>query len=212
MFDTSSIILFLSAAFFVLVVPGPAVIYITTRSLDQGTKAGIVSTIGIAFGSVIHVGFAAFGLSAILVTSAYAFAIIKFAGAAYLIYLGITKLFSKTKFDFEKEKIQKSNSKMFVEGMLVNLLNPKTALFFFSFLPQFADAANGSIALQIFILGMIFVLMGLVSDSLYAIVAGTFQKYILTHPRILNIQKYVTGSIYILLGAVTALTSGSRTK
>ncbi len=208
MFELSSFIIFLSAAFFVLVVPGPAVIYITTRSLDQGTKAGIVSTIGIAFGSLIHVAFAAFGLSAILVTSAYAFTIVKFVGAAYLIYLGITKLFSKTKLDFEKEKIRKSHSKMFVEGLLVNLLNPKTALFFFSFLPQFTDAVNGSIVLQIFILGMIFVLMGLVSDSIYAVVAGTFQKYISSHPKILNIQKYVTGSIYLLLGAFTALSEG----
>ena len=211
MFELSSFIIFLSAAFFVLVVPGPAVIYITTRSLDQGTKAGIVSTIGIAFGSLLHVAFAAFGLSAILVTSAYAFTVVKFVGATYLIYLGITKLLSKTKVSFEKEKAQKSHSKMFVEGLLVNLLNPKTALFFFSFLPQFADAANGSIALQIFILGMIFVLMGLVSDSLYAIVAGTFQKYISSHPKILNIQKYVTGSVYILLGTATAL-SGSNNK
>ncbi len=208
MFELSSFIIFLSAAFFVLVVPGPAVIYITTRSLDQGTKAGIVSTIGIAVGSIIHVAFAALGLSAILVTSSYAFTIVKFAGAGYLIYLGITKLFSKSKITFEKENNHKSNSKMFVEGILVNLLNPKTALFFFSFLPQFTDAANGSIALQIFVLGMIFVIMGLVSDSLYAVIAGTFQKYIIKNPRVLQIQKYVTGSIYLLLGAFTALSEG----
>ena len=208
--DPSALTLFLIAAAVLLLTPGPAVLYIVARSIDQGRLAGIVSTLGIATGTLFHIAAAAFGLSALLVTSALAFNIVKYLGAAYLIYLGIRTLLRRETPTPTAEVKSKKLGKIFYEGVLVNLLNPKTALFFFAFLPQFVDPARGAAAVQILTLGGIFVVMAIISDGLYALLAGSIGQLLKSNQRFLSLQRYFTGGIYLALGVVTALAGSGR--
>ena len=213
MFDYNSLIMFLTASIILLVIPGPAVIYITTQSIDKGTKAGLVSTVGIACGTLVHVIAASLGISAILVTSAVLFSIVKYIGAAYLVYLGIKKLVGKNVPVNAGPQRNFSYKQIFYEGLVVNVLNPKTALFFFSFLPQFINVSSGSVVLQMFMLGSIFTCMGIVSDGLYAITAAKVSVYIKKNKKVIALQNYFTGTVYIILGLYTALSgSSSRNK
>ncbi len=211
MVDKSSLVVFVLASLALLLAPGPAVLYVVARSVDQGRLAGIISVLGISLGGWVHVVAAAVGLSALLVSSALAFTIVKYLGAAYLIYLGITTLLAPTKPVGEAEIIKMSHIKIFRQGMIVNILNPKTALFFFTFIPQFVDPTRGSVALQIVFLGSIFLIMAIITDGMYAIVAGTLGQWLKTNQQFLKIQKYLSGTIYIFLGITTAL-SGSEAK
>ena len=204
MFDTASLIIFISAALALIISPGPAVLFVVARSLEQGRIAGIVSTLGITFASLIHVVFAAVGLSALLMKSAIAFSVIKYLGAAYLIYLGIRALMTKAQAADIQEVESVKLSKLFVQGFIVNIFNPKTALFFLAFLPQFVDPSRGSALVQIIVLGTIFLVMALVSDSIYAVVAGTAKELLSGSLRMARAQKYVAGTIYIALGITTA--------
>ncbi|MGZ4808409.1 MAG: LysE family translocator [Thermoanaerobaculia bacterium] len=208
--DPAHFALFLGAAVVLLVIPGPAVLYITARSIDQGRMAGIVSVLGIAAGTLVHVFAAAVGISAILVRSALAFETLRYAGAAYLVYLGVTKLRSARTAGAIVEPPRQTLSQIFRNGITVNVLNPKTALFFFAFLPQFIDPSR-SAATQIVILGMIFLVMGMASDSVYAIAAGSAADWLRGRTSITRGAEYAAGGVYIALGAMTALT-GRRTK
>ena len=172
MFEWTRLVTFMLAAGLLIVVPGPAVLYIVARSIDQGRLAGIVSVLGIALGAVVHSLAAAVGITAVLAASALAFSTVKYLGAAYLIYLGITTLLKKPEVQENIVVEPKPLWQIFRQGFVVNLLNPKTALFFLAFLPQFADPAHGSVPLQTFILGLIFVTIALFSDSIYALLAG----------------------------------------
>ena len=212
MFDTASLVIFVSATLALLIVPGPSVLYIVTRSLEQGRAAGIVSVLGIGLAALVHVTFAALGLSALLMQSALAFSVVKYLGAAYLIYLGVRTLTTKAS-PTQAEAIKTMTySRIFSQGFLVNLLNPKTALFFLAFLPQFVDPARASVTLQIVTLGMIFVVLAIVSDSVYAVIAGTARQLLSGNLLVARFQKYLAGTIYILLGVTTAFSGGSRTK
>ncbi len=206
---TVNLPLFIPAAVVLLLTPGPVVLYVVTRSIDQGRTAGLVSVLGSELGNLCHVLAAALGLSAILLSSALAFDIVKYAGAAYLIYLGIQKLRSKDKPIDENIKPE-SLRRIFLQGIMVAILNPKTALFFFAFLPQFVDTSGGSIAPQILFLGIIFVVMALVSDSMYALLAGYAGRWLRGNMQFLRVQRYVTGTVYIGLGITAALASGSK--
>ncbi len=209
--EWSTLLVFAAASLGLLVIPGPAVIYIVTRSIDQGRLAGLVSVFGIAGGTMFHVVAAALGLSALLMTSATAFKIVKLLGALYLIYLGIRKLLVKEEVE-QPQLVEHSRlSKIFFQGVIVNVLNPKTGLFFLAFLPQFADPSRGSVALQILMLGLIFEALALCSDSLFAMLAGTFGHWLKGNTRFLQGQRYFAGSMYILLG-LTAAVSGSDSK
>lgn len=208
--DPAHFALFLGAAVVLLVIPGPAVLYITARSIDQGRLAGIASVLGIATGTLVHVFAAAVGVSAILVRSALAFETLRYAGAAYLIYLGVMKLRSARNSEPIAAAPRESLHEIFRKGITVNVLNPKTALFFFAFLPQFVDPARPAGA-QIAVLGMIFLLMGMLSDSVYAIAAGSAADWLRGRSSITRRAEYAAGTVYIALGAMTALT-GSRTK
>jgi len=208
--DLSSITLFIAAASVLLIVPGPAVIYIVNRSLDQGKLAGIISVLGIGTGTLIHITAAVLGISAILASSAVAFNILKYAGALYLIYLGIQKFLSKDEPLFDNRYTKIKFSKIFYQGVIVNLLNPKTALFFFAFLPQFVNPKE-NVTLQILILGFLLILMGLISDGMYALLAGYLGSWIKKRIQLLRAQKYVSGTIYFALG-ITAVFSGSNKK
>jgi threonine/homoserine/homoserine lactone efflux protein len=205
MIDTPSIVVFLVAATVLLVTPGPAVLYIVARSIDQGRAAGVVSVLGIAVGTFFHVGAAAFGLSAILVSSAIAFSVVKYLGAAYLIYLGIRKFVKPDDIENRERGERRRLRRIFYEGVIVNVLNPKTALFFFAFLPQFVDVSSGSVALQILLLGAIFVGMGVVSDGAYALLAGSLGDWMKRNLRLLKAQRYFAGTVFIALGIATAL-------
>lgn len=202
--DPSTLVLFAAAALALIVVPGPAVLYIVAQSIDRGRLAGFVSALGIAVGGLVHVTAAAIGLSSLLVSSATAFAAVKYAGAAYLIGLGLYTLFVRREEAAANVPQERRLRRRFGQGVVVNVLNPKTALFFFAFLPQFVDPDKGSAALQIGILGLLFVSLAILSDSVWALVAGTASQRLRGSRRFLAVQRYVSGSVFVGLGALTA--------
>lgn len=204
------IALFIVAAIGLLLIPGPAIVYIVTRSVEQGRQAGLASVLGIELASLAHAMAAAFGLSAILLASALAFSVVKYIGAAYLIFLGLRALLKREQSEQLQILYHKPLRQLTAQGFLVNLLNPKTALFFYAFLPQFVDPNRGSVIVQILIFGLIFVLLASCTDSLFALLASTAGRVLRKSTRIKQIQRYVTGCIYITLGVVTALTGSER--
>jgi threonine/homoserine/homoserine lactone efflux protein len=199
--DSSSIWLFCVAAVALLAIPGPAVLYIVVQSAEQGRRAGLASVAGIHVGSLVHVAAATAGLSALIVASAVAFSAVKFAGAAYLVYLGIRKLLERPVAADAGRPPPEPLRRSFTRGIVVNVLNPKTALFFLAFLPQFVDRSRGDVWSQVLVLGLLFVLLGLVSDSLYAVAAGTVGGLLRRRRTAL---RYGSGAVYIGLGAVAA--------
>ena len=210
--EPSTLVLFLLTALALLLTPGPAVLYIITRSVDQGRVAGIVSTLGLGVGNLFHVLAAALGISALLVSSALAFSVVKYLGAAYLIYLGLRKLLARERHEQATTRERRRLSAIFGQGVLVNLLNPKTALFFLAFLPQFVEPSKGRVTLQILLLGLLFVLLGILSDSLYALLAGTLAHYLKVSRSFLRAERYFAGTVYISLGLATALSGSSKSK
>jgi len=197
--------LFIFASIVLLLTPGPAVLYIIARSVDQGRVAGIVSVLSIEVGNLFHAVAAALGLSALLLSSATAFSVIKYLGAAYLIYLGLRKLFSKNGSMAETVVKPQSLGRIFSQGVTVAVLNPKTALFFLAFLPQFVDRTRGQVALQLLMLGCLFVLMAIISDSLYALLASSAGQWLKARRQVWLFERYVAGLIYIGLGIGAAL-------
>lgn len=208
--DLDTITVFAAASLLFAVVPGPAVIYIVTRSVDQGRAAGLVSALGIATGTLVHVPAAVVGLSALLVSSATAFTIVKFLGAAYLVYLGIRKLLDREAGALDEQPTKRTLKHIFTQGAVVGVLNPKTALFFLAFLPQFVDPARGSTALQLGVLGVLLVCISMTSDSCYALLTGTAGGWLRRRgSRFMRRQRLVSGGIYIALG-LSAAVAGSR--
>jgi threonine/homoserine/homoserine lactone efflux protein len=203
------LLLFMMAATVLLIIPGPAVLYIVARSVDQGRRAGLASCSGIATGGLAHVLAATLGLSALLVSSAIAYSVVKYAGAAYLIYLGIRKLRERPGAGDVAPVQPASLRHIYAQGILVQVLNPKTAIFFFAFLPQFVQPARGSMACQFLALGLLFLGMGFLSDSLWALTAGSAAGWLRRNPKFLRNQHYVSGGVYLGLGLATAL-GGSR--
>jgi threonine/homoserine/homoserine lactone efflux protein len=210
MLDPSKLPLFLLAAFALLLTPGPAVLYIIARSLDQGRTAGLVSVASVEVGNLFHVMAATLGLSALLLSSALAFTIVKYLGAAYLIYLGVRKLLSREALHPAASLQPQSLQRIFSQGVLVAALNPKTALFFFAFLPQFVDSSRGSVAGQMLALGCLFILMALITDSIYALLAGTIGRRLKDSPHFLRAERYVVGSVYIGLGVTAAFADARK--
>jgi threonine/homoserine/homoserine lactone efflux protein len=207
----SSLLLFITGALLLLAVPGPAVLYIVSRSIGHGRPAGLVSAMGIATGTLFHVAAATLGLSALLASSALAFQFVKYIGAAYLIFLGIRVLRGGDSGMFEAATGQPKLRNIFSQGVLVNLLNPKTALFFLAFLPQFVDPTRGHATLQIFQLGVLFALLGWLSDSVWALLAGTLAGHLRASARFRSIQRNVSGGALIALGVASAF-SGAKSK
>jgi threonine/homoserine/homoserine lactone efflux protein len=206
----TTIVLFLAAGAALVVIPGPNIIYIVTRSVDQGRRAGLVSALGVEAATPIHVTAAAFGVSALLLSSALAFSAVKYAGAAYLIALGIRTLISRPP-DHQGGAVEpKPLVRIFFQGMAVNLLNPKTALFFFAFLPQFVDPARGPSIEQIFFFGIVLNLLGLCNDVVHALLAAKAGKWLRGTAQFRHIQQYVTGSAYLTLGVTAALTGSEK--
>src|SRR3954447_3997729 len=180
--DPQTVWLFGLAAIALIVIPGPAVLYIVAQSVGQGRRAGLVSASGVATGGFVHVFAAAVGLSGLLLSSAAAFTVVKFAGAAYLIYLGARRLLGLEPSALLAIEQGRSNRELYRDGAVVNVLNPKTALFFYAFLPQFLDPKRGQIALQAVALGTLFVVIALVSDSVWALASGSAASWLKEWP------------------------------
>ncbi|HTO85529.1 MAG TPA: LysE family translocator [Methylomirabilota bacterium] len=207
----TSLGVFAVAAILLLLTPGPAVLYIVARSVEQGRIAGLASVCGITTGTLFHVLAAALGLSALLASSALAFAVVKYAGAGYLIYIGVRRILSRAEAPAEQVHLpRRSLGRLYRDGVVVNLLNPKTALFFLAFLPQFVDPSRGAVAFQIAFLGLLFALMGLTSDGLYAIAAGTAGRWVKRNSHYLRWERFVTGGVFIGLGVTAALAGNAR--
>ncbi len=216
MLELSRLPVFLIASLILLLTPGPAVLYIVARSLDQGRLAGLVSVLSVEIGNSFHVIAAALGVSALLMSSALAFSVVKYLGAAYLVYLGLRKLFSRVEeaqpagaqpaVSAERQRLRH----IFSQGVVVATLNPKTALFFLAFLPQFVDRSRGPVAVQMLVLGCMFVAMAIVSDGMYALLAGSVGQWLKGTRAFLWAERYIAGSIYIGLGVTAALADAGK--
>ncbi len=197
--------LFVVASAVLLLTPGPAVLFIVARSVEQGRTAGLVSVLGIHLGTIVHVTAAAVGLSALLVSSALAFAIVKYLGAAYLVWIGIRTLMAKDPDPERPEVPAEPLRRVFRDGFVVNLFNPKTAIFFLAFLPQFVDPARGALHWQILILGLTFMGLGVMSDGMFALVAGAAGDFLRRNRRLLRFQRWFAGASFIGVGVTAAL-------
>jgi threonine/homoserine/homoserine lactone efflux protein len=205
--DPSRLALFVGAALLLLVVPGPSVLYIVTQSVSHGRRAGIASVAGITTGTLVHIAAATVGLSALLASSALAFDVVKYLGAAYLIAVGIRRLAGVEPEQEPHLRRTRDLGRLYRQGIVVNVLNPKTALFFLAFLPQFVEPTRGAAWLQILALGLLFAALGFLSDSVWAAVAGTLGERLRRSTRFPAVQRYVSGSVFVGLGAVAALTA-----
>jgi len=213
MFDLHTIFAFIGTSLLLLIIPGPAVLYIIAKSTEQGRKAGMASVAGIEAGTLVHVVASAVGISTLLLASATAFSILKYAGAFYLIWMGLKKICTRQPVTAAVENSSPQGiSRIFWQGAIVNILNPKTALFFFAFLPQFVNPAKGGVTMQLVVLGLIFVMLATITDSIYALAAGSLSKWLKRQPRYLVIQHYVSGVIYVFLGVLTMLVQPSQKK
>ena len=210
--DTQTIWLFCLAATALIVIPGPAVLYIVAQSVGQGRRAGLVSASGVASGGLVHVVAAAIGLSGLLLSSATLFSVVKFAGAGYLIYLGGRRLLGLEASALVAPTEARSRRWLYRDGAVVNILNPKTALFFYAFLPQFLDPDKGAVALQALFLGTLFVAIALVSDSLWALASGSAADWLKARPIAVKVERWVTGTVLIGLGTAAALTGAHKSK
>lgn len=193
------------ASLALLVIPGPAVLYIINRSVADGRSVALAAVAGLEIGNFMHVIAATVGLSAVIATSAAAFSVVKWIGAGYLIYIGIRTLATKPQ-AVSQLNDPMSRRRAFTQGIVVNTFNPKVALFFLSFLPQFIDSDRGSAALQSLVLGSTFVVLGCISDSLFAILASALRGTLMRGKSLPFVQRYVSGSVFIALGAIASTT------
>jgi threonine/homoserine/homoserine lactone efflux protein len=208
--DATTLLLFAAASLALLLVPGPAVLFVVARSLEQGRTAGIVSVLGVHAGSVVHVAAAVAGISALVASSATAFAVVKYAGAAYLVLLGIQRLRRRGD-DALAAALPAPRARLFRQGVVVSVLNPKTAVFFLAFLPQFVDPDVGPAAPQVAVLGLCFVALGIVSDGAWALAAGAAGRRLRRSASVRRRLDRASGVTYLGLGAVAAL-GGDRPK
>ena len=199
--ELHTLLVFGAASLAFVMVPGPAVIYIVSRSLAEGRTAGVVSALGIQAGGLLHVLAATVGLSALLASSAAGFTVVRYAGAAYLVYIGIRRILDGDPGE-DEEGPAPERSKLFWQGVVVNALNPKTALFFLAFLPQFVDPERGAVAPQVLVLGACFLVLATLSDSTYALVAGTLRGR-LGRSRRVRLAR-LSGCSYVGLGVLAA--------
>lgn len=202
----TSLLGFVAAALVVLLIPGPGVLYVVARSAGQGYRAGLASALGLSVGALVHVAAATAGLSAILLTSATAFGIVKAFGAGYLIYLGIRTLFAGRPAAGAEATTPLSLYRLLTDGVVVSVFNPKIAVFFLAFLPQFVDPGRGPIPQQVFLLGLIYAALALITDGAYALLAGSLRHWLGGRVMQGPLPRYVSGTLYLGLGVNAALT------
>jgi threonine/homoserine/homoserine lactone efflux protein len=212
--ELSTVWLFALASLALALVPGPAVLYIVARGVEGGRSAGFASAMGVALGGLVHVAFAAVGLSAILASSASAFAAIKWLGVAYLAWLGLSRIFSGDDGYDASPNIEAARpSRVFAQGVIVNVLNPKTALIFLAFLPQFVNPSLGAAWSQMMVLGFVFVGVAMCTDAAYALVSGAASEWLRRRNESRSFRRgsrYVSGGIYLALGAVAAASGSGK--
>jgi threonine/homoserine/homoserine lactone efflux protein len=203
----TSFALFCLASAALAVVPGPAVTYIVMHSVDKGRRAGLASAAGVASGGLVHVAAATVGLSALIASSATAFTVVKLVGAVYLIVVGIRRIAGRD----DREQVQAppaALSRIYRQGVIVNVFNPKTALFFLAFLPQFIDR-GASVPPQVAVLGLTFAAIAFVSDCLYALLADLLAGRLRRSGRGSKARRYLSGGIFVALGVTAAATHRS---
>jgi threonine/homoserine/homoserine lactone efflux protein len=205
MIDTSNFTLFIVTSIAVIFMPGPAMLFVISNGLTKGPKASIAAAFGTTAGVSFHLFCAAFGLAVILKTSAIAFTVVKFGGAAYLIYLAIKTLLSKEQIVNDFSDNEKTENSIFLQGIFINILNPKLSIFFLAFLPQFINPNLTSTSSQTLILGTIFMAMTIVIFIGYGLCASLLRQKVLNSPRILKAIKWCFASIFMALGVRLAL-------
>lgn len=205
----SAIAAFAAASVILLIIPGPAVLYIVNRSVSDGRQVGIAAATGLSLGNLVHALAAAVGLSAVLATSATAFTIVKWAGAIYLVGVGVRTL-TKPAPVIDTDRPGVSLRRSFTQGIVVNTLNPKVALFFLSFLPQFIDTDAGRPGLQALVLGLVFVAIGFCTDCTYSLLASGLRHVLLRGKALPFVQRWVAGTVFIGLGVVAASASATH--
>jgi threonine/homoserine/homoserine lactone efflux protein len=205
MVDATSLALFMTATLALNLAPGPDMLYVSTRSLSQGRRAGVISALGIAAGAVVHTLAIASGLAALLRAVPIAYEIVQYAGAAYLIWLGIKALRSRSGPLTGAPLDRASEWAVFRQGMITNLLNPKVALFFLAFLPQFTNPTAGSVAAQIVVLGCLFNLSGTLVNIGVAWLAASARQWLTAGHQGKRALRWLTGSVFIGLGLRLAL-------
>lgn len=205
MLDQTTLITYLAVLLGFVFLPGPAVLLTLARATSSGTRAGLATGLGIAVGDLIHTVLAVVGISAVIFASAFMFSVVKYLGAAYLVYLGLKAIFEKAKPDLPAAALWLSPGAAFRQGILLEVLNPKSAMFFLAFLPQFVKPENGAVALQLLTLGVLFVVMGLLSTVVVAISAGGVGRFLRRNPAVMRWQGKAVGGIYCGLGVRLAL-------
>ncbi|MEG6551651.1 LysE family translocator [Desulfocurvibacter africanus] len=210
MFDLTTLAVFAAASLTISLMPGPAMLYIIARSASQGRLAGLVSVLGLGVGGLAHVIAAGLGLSALLMSSALAFNVLKYLGAAYLIWLGLRTLLARPKAEEPCRMRAEPLGRIFFQGCLVELLNPKTALFYLAFLPQFTDPARGSVAAQAILLGLVFVVLAVLADGAYALTAATAGRLLAGKRHVVTGGRWIAGGVYLGLGALTAVSGSGK--
>ena len=199
----SALPVFIAASIALLVIPGPAVLFIVARSGAQGRRAGFVSVVGVHTASIVHVGAAVAGLSAVVVASAIAFTAVKFIGGLYLIYLGVKSIRGARRASGAVAPTRRPEKRLFAEAFVVNLLNPKVALFFLAFLPQFVERGHGAIWTQTLVLGLVYIALGLCSDSMYVLIGARMGSWMNGRAGRLRASQYAEGGILVGLGVLT---------
>ncbi|WP_242333675.1 MULTISPECIES: LysE family translocator [Anaeromyxobacter] len=199
--------LFVAATLALTLTPGPAVLFIVARSMSLGRRAGFLSVLGVGLGNTVHAAAAALGLAALLASSPVAFSFVRYLGAAYLVLLGVRRVLDRggSLGAADAGAAPAAPRSILRQGFLVAALNPKTALFFLAFLPQFADPARASMAAQVLALGLLFVALAVVTDSGYVLVAGGLGGWLRRNPAFARRERYLSGAIYVGLGALSAL-------
>ena len=205
MIDLSTLMAYVAVVLGFVFIPGPATLLTVARATSSGTRVGIATGAGVAAGDVFHTVMAMVGISAIIATSATLFSIVQYIGAAYLVYLGIRAIIERTPANPAAGALAISAGKAFRQAVLTEVLNPKTALFFLAFLPQFVRPENGSVMLQLMTLGIVFVLLGLFSTVVFAVSAGRLGTFLRRNPSVVKWQGKVVGGIYCALGVRLAL-------
>jgi threonine/homoserine/homoserine lactone efflux protein len=206
----STYALFVVTCLALLAIPGPAVLYIVSRSIDQGRTAGLLSVLGVTTGTLVHVAAAAIGLSSLVLASSVAFGVVRYAGAAYLVFLGVRRLLTRQSDVLVEERTPRSLRRLYTQGFVVNLLNPKTIVFIFAFIPQFVDVEAGHVGVQIVLLGLTLAVLGLLSDSLYAIVAGSIADRLRGSLAVARFERWFGGGILVALGLAAAVVAPNR--
>ena len=203
--EAANLLLFLGASLALNLTPGPDMLYVLARGSGEGTRAGVVSALGIATGTLVHLALVALGLASLLAAVPIAFDVVRYAGAAYLIFLGVRALFGRSGANEQREVREATLPEIFRQGVITNILNPKVALFFAAFLPQFADPARGPVALQLIMLGLLFNLSGTTVNLLVGVMAARAGAGLRARLGATGTLRRATGLIFLGLGLRLAL-------